>query len=91
MSPTTGSAAAPLWRGLPAGFVGGVDLEEIDETPTNDLLAGMGDLDRGHAYLAYRDYRSAAVLYDRFVAAREDTDGFVVDGFADAATRISQS
>ncbi|MFW0796011.1 DUF222 domain-containing protein [Gordonia sp. CPCC 205515] len=91
MSTSAGSPPeAPLWRGLPAAFLGGIDPADADEAPINDLLLGMTDLDRGHSYLAYCDYRTAQVVYDRYVAAREDTDGFVVDGFADAATRIAQ-
>ena len=73
------------WPQLPRDYLGGVDAAYPDEDPTNDLLLGMAELDRGRAYLAYAEYRSVAALYDRLVAAREDTDGFVVDGFADAA------
>ncbi|MCX2967053.1 DUF222 domain-containing protein, partial [Gordonia aquimaris] len=78
------------WPQLPRDYLGGVDAAYPDEDPTNDLLLGMAELDRGRAYLAYAEYRSVAALYDRLVAAREDTDGFVVDGFADAAARISK-
>ncbi|MFW0792412.1 DUF222 domain-containing protein [Gordonia sp. CPCC 205515] len=92
MSSTAGSTPqAPLWRGLPAAFLGGIDPADADEAPINDLLLGMTDLDRGHSYLAYCDYRTAQVVCDRYVAPREDSDGFVVDGFADAATRIAQT
>ncbi|MED5803461.1 DUF222 domain-containing protein [Gordonia sp. Z-3] len=78
------------WPQLPRDFLGGVDAAYPDEDPTNDLLLGMAELDRGRAYLAYAEYQSVAALYDRLVAAREDTDGFVVDGFADAAARIAK-
>ncbi|MFW0794493.1 DUF222 domain-containing protein [Gordonia sp. CPCC 205515] len=91
MSSTADSPQTPVWRGLPAAFLGGIDPADADEAPINDLLLGMTDLDRGHSYLAYCDYRTAQVVYDRYVAPREDTDGFVVDGFADAATRIAQT
>ncbi len=85
-----GSAETPLWRGLPAGYVGDIDLDQADDADINDLLLGMRVIDRGHSYLAYADYRFAAVLFDRLVATREHTDGYIVDGFADAATRIAQ-
>ncbi|GAB90697.1 DUF222 domain-containing protein [Gordonia rhizosphera] len=84
------SAETPLWRGLPADYVGDIDLDQADDADINDLLLGMTDIDRGHSYLSYTDYRYAAVLFDHLVATREHTDGYVVDGFADAATRIAQ-
>ncbi|MGV9709932.1 DUF222 domain-containing protein [Gordonia sp. NPDC003424] len=91
VSASAGSPTTPsVWRGLPATFVGGVEAADVDQAPTNTLLTGMRELHRGQSYLAYREYQSAATLHDRYVAAREDTDGFVVDGFADAATRIAQ-
>ncbi|MFW0796703.1 DUF222 domain-containing protein [Gordonia sp. CPCC 205515] len=89
MSATAGFPT-PLWRGLPAAFVGGIEAGDADEAPINDVLLGMSDVDRGRSYLAYCDYQFAQVVFDRIVAPREDTDGFVVDGFADAATRIAQ-
>ncbi|MFW0794098.1 DUF222 domain-containing protein [Gordonia sp. CPCC 205515] len=89
VSATAGSPT-PLWCGLPAGFVGGIEAGEADEAPLNEVLLAMSDVDRGHAYLAYRDYQFAQVVFDRIVAPRAESDGFVVDGFADAATRIAQ-
>ncbi|MGV9709811.1 DUF222 domain-containing protein [Gordonia sp. NPDC003424] len=90
MSTPAASAPTPLWRELPARFIGGIDLKRTDDAAVNDLLLGMKDLDRGQSYLAYCDYRFASALHTKLVESREDTDGFVVDGFADAATRISQ-
>ncbi|MGV9711359.1 DUF222 domain-containing protein [Gordonia sp. NPDC003424] len=90
VSPSPESAVPPLWRGLPAEYVGGIDGEQTGDVTVNELLRGMKDIDRGHSYLAYRDYQYAAVLYTHLVTSREETDGFVVDGFADAATRIAQ-
>lgn len=77
------------WVDLPSAFRADVDPSDADDAPTNALLTCMAELQRGRSYLAYCDYRSAVVLYDRYVLARESTDGFIVDGFADCATRIA--
>ncbi|MEE3851736.1 DUF222 domain-containing protein [Gordonia sp. LSe1-13] len=82
-------AASSSWQELPSTYVGGIDPAYPDEEPLNDLLLGLGDIDRGRSYLAYCEYRSVAVMYDRLVAARGESDRFVVDGFADAAARIA--
>ncbi len=83
-------ASPSPWPGLPLGFLGDVDPTYPDETEMNALLCGMAEIGRGKSYLAWSEYRSVAVMFDRLVAAREDTDGFVVDGFADCAARISK-
>nr|WP_237421905.1 HNH endonuclease signature motif containing protein [Gordonia sp. SID5947] len=75
---------------MPARFVGGIDPTYPVEEPLNDLLMGLVEVDHGRSYLAYCEYASVAVMFDRLVAAREDSDGFVVDGFADCASRISK-
>ncbi|MGC4960976.1 DUF222 domain-containing protein [Gordonia sp. DT101] len=78
------------WQELPAAFVGGIDPSYPDEEPINDLLLGLVDIDHGRSYLAYCEYASVAVMFDRLVAARERSDGFIVDGFADCASRIAK-
>ncbi len=83
-------ASPSPWPELPLGFLGDVEPDYPDETPLNDILLAMAELDRGQAFLAYSDYRFAAVTYDRLVAAREETDGYVVDGFVDCAARIAK-
>lgn len=93
MSSPASSAPSPSsvsWRDLPAEFVGGIDPDAASEQPINDLLDGLRSIDAGRSYLAYCDYQSAAVMHDRLVTARTDTDGFVVDGFADCAARIAK-
>ncbi|MDL9946938.1 DUF222 domain-containing protein [Gordonia sp. ABSL11-1] len=84
------SPSSVSWRDLPAEFVGGIDPDAASEQPINDLLDGLRSIDAGRSYLAYCDYQSAAVMHDRLVTARTDTDGFVVDGFADCAARIAK-
>uniref|UniRef100_UPI003D8C4357 DUF222 domain-containing protein n=1 Tax=Gordonia sp. B7-2 TaxID=3420932 RepID=UPI003D8C4357 len=88
------STPSPWPEQLAAGLLGGVDPADADETPTNDLLLGMAEIDRGRASLAYAEYRSAAVLYDRYVAAKlvePSASGFVTDGYADCAARIARA
>lgn len=91
MSGSAGSSftAPSQWLDLPAEFIGGIDPSYADEDEANSLLLAMSEIERGRAYLAWADYSYAAVLFDRFVAAREESDGFIVDGFAECATRIS--
>ncbi|MCH5641211.1 DUF222 domain-containing protein [Gordonia sp. ABSL49_1] len=88
------STPSPWPEQFAAGLLGGVDPTDADETPTNDLLLGMAEIDRGRAALAYAEYRSAAVLYDRYVAAKlvePSPSGFVTDGYADCAARIARA
>ncbi|MFW0783784.1 DUF222 domain-containing protein [Gordonia sp. CPCC 206044] len=89
MSSLLGSPSS--WPGLPLGFLGEVDPVYPDEAELNDLLAGMVELGRGKSFLAWAEYQSVAVLFDRLVAARESADGLVVDGFADCAARIART
>ncbi|GAA1482529.1 HNH endonuclease signature motif containing protein [Gordonia sinesedis] len=53
------------------------------------LLAGIGAAGRGESYLAWMKYRAAAVVFDRLVAARAETDGLVDTGMAEAITHLT--
>lgn len=78
-----------MWKALPSEFLGGVDPSYPDETEMLRILGGLDAVRQGEAYLAWARFQSFGVLYDRLVAARRSSDGLIVDGFADAAARIS--
>ena len=74
---------------LPLGLLGGVDPAAPDGSDTVAVLEGLTRLRCGEAFLAWARYQSIGVLYDRLVVERAASDGLIVDGFADAAARIS--
>lgn len=78
------------WTDLPSEFLAGVDPAYADEDDMVTLMNGLGAGSRGLSYLAWSRYQTVAVMYDRLVAAREHTDAFVMDGYADCAARIAR-
>ena len=74
---------------LPLGLLGGVDPAAPDGSDTVAVLEGLTRLRCGEAFLAWARYQSIGVLYDRLVVERAESDGLIVDGFSDAAARIS--
>lgn len=78
------------WTDLPGEFLAGVDPAHPHETDMCALMNGLAANRRGQSYLLWAQYQSIAVMYDRLVAAREHTGGFVMDGHADCAARIAR-
>ena len=74
---------------LPLGVLGGIDPESPGDADTVAVMEGLTQLRCGEAFLGWARYQSIGVLYDRLVVARAESDGLIVDGFADAAARIS--
>lgn len=81
---------ASPWPALATAFLGGIDPTATAAASVNDLLIGTRELDRGHAYLTWCDYRSVADLAARLVDHRKGANGFA-DGFADLAKRLSRT
>ncbi|GAC48504.1 DUF222 domain-containing protein, partial [Gordonia aichiensis] len=77
------------WAGVPLGLLGGVDPAAPDGSDTVAVLEGLTRLRCGEAFVVWARYQSIGVLYDRLVVGRAECDGLIVDGFADAAARIS--
>ena len=87
---STPDAVQSDWAtGVPLGLLGGVDPAAPEGSDTVAVLEGLTRLRCGEAFVAWARYQSIGVLYDRLVAARAETDGLIVDGFSDAAARIS--
>ncbi|WP_461665688.1 DUF222 domain-containing protein [Gordonia sputi] len=74
---------------LPLGVLGGIDPESPGDADTVAVMEGLTQLRCGEAFLGWARYQSIGVLYDRLVVERAESDGLIVDGFADAAARIS--
>ena len=74
---------------LPLGVLGGIDPESPGDADTVAVMEGLTQLRCGEAFLGWARYQSIGVLYDRLVVERAKSDGLIVDGFADAAARIS--
>ena len=79
-----------VWTDLPSEFLAGIDPAYVDEDDMVTLMNGLTATSRGQSYLAWTRYQTVAVMYDRLVAAREHTDAFVMDGYADCAARIAR-
>lgn len=83
------------WSALPGEFLAGVDPAYPDETEMCSIMDGLAAISHGQSYLAWAQYRSIAVMYDRLVGARltQNTTvagGFLADGVADCAARIAR-
>ncbi|ANY25618.1 HNH endonuclease signature motif containing protein [Gordonia terrae] len=79
-----------VWTDLPSEFLAGIEPAYVDEDDMVTLTNGLSATHRGQSYLAWSRYQTVAVMYDRLVAAREHTDAFVMDGYADCAARIAR-
>ncbi|MET4167426.1 MULTISPECIES: HNH endonuclease signature motif containing protein [Gordonia] len=79
-----------VWTDLPSEFLAGIEPAYVDEDDMVTLTNGLSATHRGQSYLAWSRYQTVAVLYDRLVAAREHTDAFVMDGYADCTARIAR-
>ncbi|MGW0455037.1 DUF222 domain-containing protein, partial [Gordonia sputi] len=86
---TSGAVLSDWASALPLGLLGGVDPAAPDGSDTVAVLEGLTRLRCGEAFLAWARYQSIGVLYDRLVVERAASDGLIVDGFSDAAARIS--
>ncbi|MFT4397480.1 DUF222 domain-containing protein [Gordonia lacunae] len=76
-----------MWTDLSGEFVAGVDPARAGETDMVVLMAGLGAARRGASYLAWHQYQTIAVMADRLITT--NAAGFVMDGHADCAARIS--
>ncbi|ACY23492.1 hypothetical protein Gbro_4350 [Gordonia bronchialis DSM 43247] len=83
-----GSPSTTPWAALPPELLNHIDPAYPHEDDMVALLGGLAEQRRGQAYLAWTQYQTLGVLYDRLVAAREDRDGLLVDGFADAVAHL---
>ncbi|GAC50178.1 hypothetical protein GOACH_21_00710 [Gordonia aichiensis NBRC 108223] len=70
-------------------MLGGIDPAAPDASDTVAVLEGLTRLRCGEAFVVWARYQSIGVLYDRLVVERAEADGLIVDGFSDAAARIS--
>ena len=87
---STPDAVQSDWAtGVPLGLLGGVDPAAPEGSDTVAVLEGLTRLRCGEAFVAWARFQSIGVLYDRLVVERAETDGLIVDGFSDAAARIS--
>ncbi|WP_208617928.1 HNH endonuclease signature motif containing protein [Gordonia lacunae] len=77
-----------MWTDLPGEFVAGVDPARAGETDMVVLMAGLGAARRGASYLAWHQYQTIAAMTDRLITT--NAAGFVMDGHADCAARISR-
>ena len=86
---TSGAVQSDWATGVPLGLLGGVDPAAPEGSDTVAVLEGLTRLRCGEAFVAWARYQSIGVLYDRLVVERAASDGLIVDGFSDAAARIS--
>ena len=87
-TPPPAESPSTPWATLPPELLNHIDPTHPHEDDMVALLGGLAEQRRGQAYLAWTQYQTLGVLYDRLVAAREDRDGLLVDGFADAVAHL---
>ena len=86
---TPGSTVLDWSTDLPMGLLGGVDPMVPSESETVDVLDGLTRIGSGEAFLGWARFQSIGVIYDRLVVQPGPSGGSIVDGFADAAARVS--
>ncbi|MET4166834.1 hypothetical protein ABIC25_002898 [Gordonia sp. PvP123] len=77
-----------VWTDLPGEYLAGVDPARAGETDMVVLMGGLDATRRGESYLAWHRYQTIAVMADRLVTT--SASGFVMDGHADCAARITR-